>query len=337
MRRSVTQRQVAERAGVTQATVSLVLNGGRDKISAETVERVEAAIADLNYRPNRFAQALRTQRTFVIACIVPDLTNPFYPSLVVSVQKVARDAGYDVITIDTEGEVANEEQVVRSAQNGRFDGIVGVFFNLGARDLAPASLAGVPIVRIEVDRKIGGPLPIDDLFIDNEAAARALTTHLVELGHRRIAMIVAPRGPQRVRLQGYLKAMAEIGAEPCIVDAANFTVDAGSGATNRLLDSGPQPTAIVAANDLIAIGAIQALTERGLLVPDDVSVAGFDNIPASALVTPPLTTVGQFQDRLGARAAHILLTRLVNGKTDPGRGEEMGFELMIRASVSRPH
>ncbi|RYF33752.1 MAG: LacI family transcriptional regulator, partial [Cytophagaceae bacterium] len=128
--RRVTQRQVAERAGVAQATVSLVLNGGRDKVTTETAERVETAIADLGYQPNRFAQALRTRRTYIIACVVPDLANPFYPSLVVAVQRVVRAAGYEVITIDTEGELTNERQVVAAAQQGRFDGIVGVFFRL---------------------------------------------------------------------------------------------------------------------------------------------------------------------------------------------------------------
>lgn len=337
--RRITQREVAERAGVAQATVSLVLNGGRDKVAPETAERIEAAIAELGYQPNRFAQALRTQRTYVIACVVPDLTNPFYPLLVVSVQKVARAAGYEVITIDTEGRLANEKQVVLSAQHGRFDGIVGVFFNIGARELEPVARAGVSVVRIEVSRKTGGALPIDDLFIDNVAAARTLTEHLIGLGHRSIAMIAAPGGPQRVRLQGYIDAMATTSATTMVLEAANFTLEAGREVIAGLVavtPAGQMPTAIIAANDLMAIGVMQGLVACGLSVPGDISVAGFDDILASALVTPALTTVAQFQDKLGARAAEVLLERLSTGKNEPGHVAEMPFQIVIRASVAPP-
>lgn len=336
MPRRITQKEVAERAGVAQATVSLVLNGGRDKVALETAERIEAAIAELGYQPNRFAQALRTQRSRVIACVVPDLTNPFYPSLVVAVQKVARAAGYEVITIDTEGREANERQVVQAAQYGRFDGIVGVFFKLGARELAPLGKAGVPIVRIEVSRKAGGSLPIDDLYIDNEAAARALTGHMLALGHRHITMIAAPGGPQRVRLQGYLDAMASAGCEPNVLEAEHFTVEGGRHAADALVESGRPVTAIIAANDMMAIGVMQSLIAHGLAIPGDISVAGFDDILASALVTPSLTTIAQFQDRLGAAAAEKLLDRLANGADEPGRAEEMPYEIIIRGSVAEP-
>ncbi len=306
-RRRATQKEVAELAGVAQATVSLVLNGGRERVAPETAKRIDGAIAELGYYPNRFAQALRTQRSHVIACVVPDLANPFYPLLVVAVQKVVRAAGYEVITIDTEGDPVNEQQVISAALQGRFDGIVGVFFKLTAKDLSPLCKLGVPVVRIEVSRKLGGALPIDDLFIDNEAAARELTMHLLELGHRSIAMIAAPGGPQRVRLQGYLDAMSTIGADPIALEAAHFTLQAARKVTDQLLKSGPRVSAIIAANDLMAIGVLQSLAAHGLSVPGDVSVAGFDNIMASALVTPALTTVTQFQDKLGARAAEKLL------------------------------
>lgn len=336
MRRRITQKQVAEKAGVAQATVSLILNGGRERVSADTASRVDAAIKELGYQPNRFAQALRTQRTQVIACVVPDLANPFYPSLVVAVQKVARAAGYEVIAIDTEGRAANEQQVIVSAQQGRFDGIVGVFFNLSAADLAPLSHLGLPVVRIEASRKTGGPLPIDDLYIDNEAAAQALTRQLLKLGHRSIAMIAAPGGPQRVRVKGYLNAMAEANATPTVIDAPQFTLEGGRDAAGRILADHEQVTAIIGANDLMAIGVMQSLATGGISVPDRISVAGFDDIMASALVTPALTTVAQFQDRLGARAATILLGRLAANDLQPGRTEEMPFGIIIRASIAAP-
>lgn len=332
-RKRITQKEVADRAGVAQATVSLILNGGRDKVAPETADRVEAAIQELGYQPNRFAQALRTQKSHVIACIIPDLANPFYPSLVVAVQKVARSAGYEVVTIDTEGVAANERLVVAAAAQGRYDGVVGVFFHLGARDLEQLGRLNIPVVRIEVSRKSGGPQPIDDLYIDNIAAAHALTRHLLGLDHRRIAMVAAPGGPQRYRLEGYLSAMASAGADPLVVEATNFTLEAGRDSVRALLEANKHPTAIIAANDIMAIGAMQAIFARGLSIPGDISVAGFDDILASALVTPPLTTVAQYQDQLGARAAQMLIERLSDARDGPGRAEEMPFKLVLRSSV----
>lgn len=332
-RKRITQKEVADLAGVAQATVSLILNGGREKVAPETAKRVEDAIQTLGYQPNRFAQALRTQRSHVIACIVPDLANPFYPSLVVAVQKVARAAGYEVVTIDTEGVATNERLVVAATAQGRYDGIVGVFFHLGARDLEQLGRLGIPVVRIEVSRKSGGPQPIDDLYIDNIAAAHSLASHLISLGHRRIAMVAAPGGPQRFRLEGYLSAMASVGAEPLVVEASNFTLEAGTDSVHQLLGRAHRPTAIIAANDLMAIGVMQGISAAGLSIPDDISVAGFDDILASALVTPPLTTVAQFQDRMGARAAQALVERLSETATGPGRAEEMPYELVLRPSV----
>lgn len=332
----ITQREVAERAGVAQATVSLVLNGGREKVALETALRVEAAVAELGYRPNRFAQALRTQRTGMIACVVPDLANPFYPSLAVAVQKMARAGGYEVVTIDTEGDLANEKLVISHAEHGQFDGIVGVFFRLRAPDMASLGGMDIPVVRIEVDRKSGGELPIDDLFIDNRAAAGALTRQLLALGHRNIAMIAAPGGPQRVRLQGYLEAMAESRCDPRVLEASNFTLEAGRDVTSTLCGGDLAITAIIAANDLMAIGAMQAIVASGRSVPGDVSVAGFDDILPASLVTPALTTVAQFQSRLGARAAELLLERLASGRTGPGCSEEMPYQVIVRDSIGPP-
>lgn len=332
----VTQKEVADRAGVAQATVSLLINGGRDRINADTARRIDAAIEDLGYLPNPFARALRTNRTMALACVVPDLTNPYYPSLVSSVQRVARSAGYEVLAVDTSGDERDERRVLASALQGRLDGIVGVFFCLGIRDLAVLGPAGVPIVRIEASVKTGGHLPIDSLYVDNFAAAKALTQCLLDLGHRDIVFVGAIGGPQAVRREGYLTAMAQAGAAAHVQNAEGFTLEFGREATSALLAKGSRPTALIAANDLMAIGAMQALREAGLRVPNDLSVAGFDDIMASALVSPALSTVRQHQDRLGARAAERLLSRFANDKDAPGEAEEMPFEIVMRASVAGP-
>ena len=329
-----TQKDVARKAGVSQATVSTVLNGGRSMVAAGTAARIDAAIAELGYRPNRFAQALRTQRAMAIACIVPDLSNPFYPALVVGAQNVATACDYDVVAINTRGEHALEAAAVAAAAHGRYDGIIGVFFQLRAVDFAPAIAVGVAVVRIEAKRKAGGSLAVDDIFVDNRSASRAVTDRLLDLGHTRIAMIAGRGGPEQVRTEGYRTALAGRGLEPSIWLDDSFNEAGGRRAARAMLGSGPAPSAVIAANDLMAIGAMQELAASGVGIPDEVSVVGFDDILASRLVTPALTTVALNQQAIGVRAAEILIERLSGKLTGAGRAEEMPYDLRFRASIA---
>lgn len=332
----ITQKDVARAAGVSQATVSTVLNGGRAVVAQETAERIHAAIADLGYSPNRFAQALRTQKTMVIACVVPDLTNPFYPSLFTGVQRVSSEAGYDLVAIDTGGDRAQEMAVVNSAMQGRYDGVVGVFFSLSARDFERMISAGVPLVRIEASRKAGGPLAIDDLFVDNLAAAGKAVEALIALGHRDIAMLAGKGGPQAVRVEGYRRAVDAAGRAPSIWLDDSFTTEGGRQAARRLVASDTKVTAVFAANDLMALGAMQEFASAGIGVPGNISVMGFDDIMAAGFVTPGLSTVAVDQQGLGRRAAEMLLARISGDATGPGRTEEGAFRLMTRGSVAAP-
>ena len=332
--RRATQKDVASRAGVSQATVSMVLGGGSSaSLPPETVERIQAAARELGYVANSVAQALKTRRTMTLACVVPDITNPFYPALIRGVQKTAQAQGYDVITLNTDGTAANERHFLDWALRGRVDGIVGVFFTLRAADLALLLDNSIAIVRVESSRKTGGRLPIDDIFVDSRAAATQAVKHLIARGHRRIAMAAGVGGPQGVRVEGYRDALAEANLEPLVVIEASFTEGAGFEAANAILDSGFRPSAIFAANDLMAIGVMRALRERTLRVPEDVAVVGFDNISAAPLVTPPLTTVTPFQDRMGERAAELLIERLRGERDGDGIALEMPFELIERLST----
>lgn len=328
--RRTTQRDVARQAGVSQATVSMALGGGGAALPAATLERVSRAARDLGYAPNRIARALKTSRTMTVACVVPDITNPFYPALIRGIQSVVDAEGYDLVTIGTDGLPAREAHVLNWGRQGRCDGIVGVFWTLTARDLAGM---GVPVVRVENSRKRGGSLPIDDLFVDGRAAAHAMTRLLVARGHRRIGMIAGRGGPQAVRIEGFRAALAEAGL-PAVVDLDDaFNEDGGHRAARAMLAGPDRPTAIFAANDLMAIGALQAAAEAGLAVPDDLAVAGFDDIPAARLVTPSLTTVRQFEQDIGACAARLLLDRLGSGRAAPGTAHEMPFSLVERRSA----
>ena len=332
--RRVTQRDVARLAGVSQTTVSLVLSGASTtSIPPETLERVQAAMRELGYVPNRWAQALKTNRTMTIACVVPDISNPFYPSLLRGLQAVADDAGYDVITVNTDGTAEREQRFLNWSLEGRVDGVIGVFFTLRAADFKPLTDADIGVVRIESSTKKDGPLPVDNLFIDNEAAAAAMTRHLIARGYRRIAMIAGIGGPQEGRLRGYEAALVEAGRKPLIVADEAFNEDGGFRAAQQLLAQANRPDAIFAANDLMAIGAMAAARDAGFAIPDDVAIAGFDDIFAARLVTPALTTIAQFQYDLGAAAAEVLLDRLRRGNVGPGTSQAMPFRLIERSST----
>lgn len=328
-----TQKDVARLAGVSQATVSMVLSGGSPAIPAETWGRITEAARQLGYTPNRFAQALKTNRTMTIACIVPDITNPFYPALMRGIQSITDGLNYDVIAVNTDGTIERERHFLDWSRQGRVDGVIGVFFTLRAADFRPLVEAGVPVVRIESSKKRGGDMPIDDIFVDSYAAAHAVTEYLIARGHKRIAMIAGKGGPQGVRIEGYRQALTEAGGTPHVVLDDTFSEEGGVRATETILAGSYNPTAIFAANDLMAIGVMQALRERGLAIPDDMAVVGFDDISAAKLVTPSLTTVAQFQYAMGVKAAQILMERLRGSKPGAGTALEMPFSLVERGST----
>ncbi len=332
--RRATQWDIAREAGVSQATVSLVLRGVDSLgIAAATSARVRETAQALGYAPNRSARTLRTHQAEVIAVVVPDIGNPFYSSLLRGVQSVSDRAGYDVMTINTDGRAERERRVLTWGLEGRVDGVTGVFFTLRATDFRPLADAGVAVVRIESVAKRDGQLPIDNLYVDNRAAAAAATRYLLERGRRQIAMIAGQGGPQDERSSGYAQALSACGLAPRLLIDAEFTETGGYRATLRMLDEDGRPDAIFAANDLMAIGAMAALRERGLSIPRDVAVIGFDDILVARLVTPALTTVSQFQQDLGAVAAETLLARLHHWAPAHGTSREMPYQLIERAST----
>lgn len=331
----ITQREVARAAGVSQATVSMVMSRGETHaIPPETFERVMQAARELGYVPNRQAQALKTRRTRTLACVVPDVTNPFYPSLVRGVQTIADAAGYDVIVLNTDGSAERERRFLDWSLRGTIDGVVGVFFKIRAADFASIVRASIAVVRIEASAKRDGPLPIDNLYVDNAAAAAEATRYLVERGHRRIAMIVGSGGPERNRISGYLQALGEVGYAPQVVSFGEFNQEGGYRAARDVLDGSARPTAIFAGNDLMALGAMAAIREAGLRMPDDVALMGFDDTFAASVVTPQLSTVSQRQYALGQAATEMVLQRLHDLPPDaPGRLREMPFEVVKRQSA----
>ena len=333
-RKRPTQVDVARRAGVSQTTVSQILNGNEAAdIPEPTQKRVFEAIAALGYLPNRVARSLRTQKTYTIACIIPDITNPFYPALERGVQQVSDQEGYDVIVYNTDGKQKKEQQIISALGEGRVDGVIGVFFHTGADTLIKLISSGVAVVRIEARARKVGVQPLDNLYLDNVAAAEAATNYLCDSGYQRVAMIGAPNGPQSERLEGYQRALLARGREPYVIEADDFSEQGGQHVMADLLEATSRPDAVFAANDLIAVGALLEAHRLGFSVPQDVAVMGFDDIHLARLMTPALSTVRQPQEKIGKRAAELLFDRLKRGVKEPGRSEEITFEVVVRAST----
>ena len=331
-----TQVDVAKLAGVSQAMVSYVVNSTPSvSIPEETRKRVLDAVQTLGYVPDSSGRSLRTRRSFTVAGIIPDITNPFYPAFERGIQDVAEAHGYDLITCSTDGIAEKEQRYLQLAQQGRVDGFVAVFFHLTARHLRPLLERGVAIVRLEPTQKQTGPLPLDNIYVDNIAAARAATSYLVDRGHRRIAMLAGRRGPQHPRAEGYRQALIDHGLPvvDTLIQGSGFREDDGYRAMGELLKQSPRPTAVFAANDLLAMGALAALRDAGVSVPGDIAIIGFDDIPAAKLVSPPLTTISQSAEQLGRRAAGMLIERLDGTISGGGRCEVMPYELIVRESV----
>lgn len=329
-----TQKDIALAAGVSQATVSLVLNKSETpSVPATTRIRILKAANELGYQPNHAARILRSARTMTLACVIPDITNPFYPGLVRGLQSAATPAGYDVLIFDTDGTPDGESRAINWLLQGRADGVVATFFHLRAPELAVLSRKGIPLVRLEGVHRPDGPLPIDSVYIDNIEASAAMTRMLIARGHRHIAMIETGFGPSARRVLGYSSVMQEAALRPDVVTESAFSIEAGARAMQHLLNRGrDRPTAVFGASDVLAIGAMQEARKAGLSIPGDIAIAGFDDIPGAALLG--LTTVRQPELDLGALAARTLIQRLRPGGLDlPGHSYELKFEIMRRASV----
>lgn len=329
------QSDVARLAGVSQTTVSQVLNNAAAfSVPQETRQRVIDAVRQLGYIPNGVARSLRTQKTSTIASVIPDIANPFYPTLERGVQDVADARGYDLIVYNTDGKADKERRCLDSLLRGRVDGVIGVFFHLSTEELQRLRAGGIAAVLLD-EPGVHPALGFDRVYVDNAGAARAAVTYLLERGHRRVTMLSGPRDTLVSRAEGYVQALrAHPGVgEPHIVTTPDFTEACGYAGMRSLLETLPLPDAVFAANDLMAMGALRALREAGVRVPQDLALMGFDDIPAARLLTPALTTVSQFQEGLGRRAAELLFERLDGHAPEDGCAEEMPFELMIRESA----
>jgi LacI family transcriptional regulator len=334
VRDRVSINDVARRAGVSATTVSHVLSGRRP-VAPATIERVHSAILELGYRPHATARSLRTRQTQLIALAVPDIANPFYPSVMRGMTDELSGSGYRVVVHNTDGERDQELAVLATLTDGSVDGAVVFALHLSEADLRPLSDGVIPVVALGVNPLLAGE--IDTVSSDNESGTREATRFLLGMGCEPLAFIGGPPDTPTTsgRLAGFRDAHREHGtsARPEFVVAADFTTEGGTRAARELVSRADRPRGIVCANDLTAIGVLAAAAEVGLKVPGDLAVVGFDDIDAASLVRPRLTTVSNQAREHGRVCARLLLSRLTGEYMGPGRTELIPTGLVIRDST----
>lgn len=331
----VSLRHVAERAGVSIKTVSNVVNGF-EHVAPATRERVQAALDELNYRPNLAARQLRSSRTGLIALAVPEIDSPYFAELARHVVRAAEKRGWTVLVDQTDGLADRERLVMDGIRSHLIDGLIFSPLASGREELLTRSDSTAMVLLGE--RVFDGP--VDHVAIDNVAAARTATQHLLDLGRRRVAAIGEQRresaGTARLRAQGYGQALRANGIEPdreLVRFTDSYHRADGAAAMADLLDAGARPDAVFCFNDLMALGALRALAERGVRVPDDVAVVGFDDIEDGRFSIPSLTTIRPDKQAIAARAIELLAGRLDGSDADGPHEVEAPFELVVREST----
>ncbi|CAN5167220.1 LacI family DNA-binding transcriptional regulator [soil metagenome] len=325
-------QDVADAAGVSKTTVSHVLSGNRP-VSTATRRKVERVMEDLGFRPNFFAQALNFNKSHTVALIAQDITNPFYPALARGLQSSVASAGQVVMLFDAGAGASLTHAFVQDVIQRRVDGVVVAVSNVDD-ELLELQRAGIAVVA--VGSGLNG-FPIDWVSADDEQIASDATKHLHLKGHTRIATISGPPSaePGGGRLAGYIKAMKDLGldTDPNLCAVADWTREGGAAALYRLLDQPEPPTAVFCANDLMAIGALDAVLESGLDVPGDIAIVGVDDIDAAKFVRPGLTTVRVPAQDIGRAAGDLLLHRIAEGSSTPHRHVLVQHSLISRQSA----
>ncbi len=335
MNEKLTMAEIAALAGVSKPTVSKVMNG-QPGVATATRERVERVIAEWGYVRNGAARALSAGRVGSMNLVMSEVDSPYFVEIIRGVEETLERAALSmVLTTTHEEEQRHRRWMARVIEHGT-DGVILVLPDEHASYVEELRRHGIPFAVVD-DR--GESLPdVPSVGATNFAGGFAATEYLLSLEHRRIAVIGGqPYKCTMARIAGYRAALQEAGVpvDPLLVQPGSFQAKAGYAAANALLDVPEPPTAIFAGNDLQAMGVYRALYERGLRVPDDMSVVGFDDVPLTALLTPALTTVRQPVREMGALATRMLL-RIVAGETLESARVELATSLMVRESCAPP-
>lgn len=327
-------KKVAERANVSTATVSRLINK-TSYISPETAKKVWTAIEELGYYPNVNARGLASGRSMLLGLIVSDIVNPFFPELVKSFEEAAIQQGYEIVTANTNYDSARTALRVRGLIERRVDGVAIMTSEMDQSLIDELSTRGIPIAFLDTGKVQEN---ICNVRIDYEQGIREAVTHLLELGHQKIGYISGPLDLKSAKIRRsaflkYLKKRGIIERKEYVV-TGDYKVSGGKEAMTKLLQLKERPTAVLASNDLTAIGALQALRIHGLHVPEDISLIGFDNISIAESTDPPLTTVDVSRERV-AQVAFESLFSLMTGESKMGTDSKVGTSLVIRESTAK--
>jgi LacI family transcriptional regulator len=326
---------VARIAGVHPGTVSRALNPDTQAlVRAETVQRVRQVAAELGYRPNPLARGLKTNRSYTVGVIVPDIQNPLFPPIIRGLDDRLGEGGYTPLIANTDDDAERERVDLEAMRARQVDGIVTATARVHHELLDGIALSGTPLVL--VNRRVpDGSLP--SATADDHAGARLAVEHLVDLGHTRIAHLAGPDDVStgRQRRDGFEEAMRNAGLDPDLVRTGHaFTEAEGARLCEELLDADEPFTAIVAGDDLMALGCYDVFAARGIACPEEISVVGFNDMPFAARFAPPLTTIAVPHYEIGFAAADLLLERIA-GREDGPNEVVLPTRLTVRGSTRR--
>ncbi|WP_179229315.1 LacI family DNA-binding transcriptional regulator [Parenemella sanctibonifatiensis] len=326
-------KDVAARAGVSWKTVTNVMHG-RANVRPETRDRVLAAVDELGYRPNPVARQLQEGRSRVITLAIPDITSSYFSRLAARIIELARGQGWMVVIRETRGDTAIETAVLEDGDLHYADGVI-----LAAVSLSNAHLQTIARTRplVVIGQRDDPPGP-NHVIIDNIGSAVVATQHLLDLGRRRLAFVGGTQhGPGHLRQVGFLRKLAAAGLEPAgLIGVRTFDRKSGADAVTTALDQGLRADALVCAVDSVALGAMFALRQHGVQVPDDVAVLGWDNIEDGAYSNPTLTTIAPDVDRVAEAAVTGVLQRIREPKSDHLDTVHVRYELIHRESTGGP-
>lgn len=328
-------RDVAKLAGVAPITVSRVVNDS-GYVSQQTRKRVEAAIEELGYVPNMLGPSLRFRQTMTLAVVITDITNPFWTTVTRGIEDVAQSNGYSTILCNTDESEEKQEQYLQMLLRRRIDGILLVPASSSSHPIRLIKRQGIPLVVL--DRQIPD-VDVDIVRADSETGAYELTRHLLSLGHHQIAMLAGPKSTSTAvdRVNGFCRAMNETGVNTCDMQVlwGAFTQESGYALAREAFGRTPQPTALFAANNFVAIGALQAMREQGLRVPEDVALVAVDDLPPAFTIDPFLTVAAQPALEMGHQAARLLLDIIKKGADHQHQHIVLPTELIIRTSSEK--
>ncbi|QWF22983.1 LacI family transcriptional regulator [Nocardioides sp. LMS-CY] len=333
----VTIADVAALAGVSKGTVSKFLGDGDYYIAEATRGRIAAAIAELDFQPNALARGLVRRRSQTVGVVVASVLNPLYPEMITGIDEVLGERGYTLIFGSTEGSSVKEADVIRSMQQRQVDGIVMASVTLQDAEVSQLVDAGLDVVL--ASRHMRRSDLVDAVIVDNEDGARQAVEHLIAHGHKRIGHLAGPQNvyPFEIRREVFERVMHQAGlpVNGLISVAESTRQESGAPAMAELLGADEPPTAVFVANDSLAIGAIEACAARGVRIPDDVAIVGFDNIWVAHLHGVQLTTVDSRAREIGRNAAHRLLDRIEARWNDGGHPHPVELRMLPTRLVRR--